>query len=178
MIRILALGDTHLENEELPSALVELARSADIIIHTGDFVSMQIHSALADLGRLEAVHGNSDTPRLKRLLPERRQIEVSGIRIGIVHMASHGPSLVGAEMMAREMDVNVLVFGHIHRPVIERGERLLICPGSPTQPRLSLPSAAWIEVDDRGIHGRIVPLGEPVCNYLKVAGDLARRGER
>ena len=68
MIRIIALSDTHLENEALPAPVASLARGADIILHAGDFVSESCRAALAELGRLEAVHGNSDCPALKRLL--------------------------------------------------------------------------------------------------------------
>ena len=98
----------------LPDAVIELAGNADIILHAGDFVSSRAYANLAKLGRLEAVRGNSDSAELKRLLPERKVVTVDGIRIGLVHMASHGSDLVGARMMAREMEVEVLVFGHIH----------------------------------------------------------------
>jgi putative phosphoesterase len=175
MTRILALSDTHLEKKELPSAVVKLANGGDIILHAGDFISAQAHAALADLGRLEAVRGNADHANLKRLLPERKVIEVEGIRIGLVHMASHGSSLVGAEMMAREMNVEVLVFGHVHRPIVERSERLLICPGSPTLPRMSAPTVAEIDVEKGKLKVRIVPLGEPTCDYLKFASSLEDR---
>jgi len=176
MTRIIALSDTHLENEMLPSAVAALAGKADIILHAGDFVSAQSHAALAALGRLEAVHGNSDCSELKRLLPERKVIEVDGIKIGLVHMASHGSDLVGAGMMAREMDVQVLVFGHIHRPIIEKGRHLLICPGSTTLPRMSAPSLALLEIEAGEVRGSIIPLGSPACNYLKFAGKLAGSG--
>jgi len=96
----------------------------------------------------------------------------------LVHKASHGSDLVGAQMMAREMDVQVLVFGHIHRPVVEKGDRLLICPGSPTQPRMSAPSAAMLDITGDRISGSIVPLGSPVCDYLKYAKKLAKESER
>jgi hypothetical protein len=176
MTLIIALSDTHLENEKLPPAMAVLASKADIILHAGDFVSTQCYAALADLGRLEAVHGNSDCLALKKLLPERKVIEVEGVRIGLVHMASHGQDLVGAEMMAREMNVQVLVFGHIHRPLIEKGKRLLICPGSTTLPRMSAPSVAELEIVDGNVRGNIIPVGSPACNYLKFAGELARKG--
>jgi putative phosphoesterase len=177
MTRIIALSDTHLENELLPPAVAALAKSADIILHAGDFVSLKCHAALAALGpALEAVHGNSDGIELKRLLPQRKVIEVEGVRIGLVHMASHGSDLVGAEMMAREMDVQVLVFGHIHRPLIEKGNLLLICPGSTTLPRMSAPSVAGLVIEDGNVKGNIIPVGSPACNYLKFAGELARKG--
>ncbi len=175
MTRIIALSDTHLEHELLPASLALLAGKADIILHAGDFVSAKCHAALADLGRLEAVHGNSDCPELKRLLPQRKVIEVEGVRIGLVHMASHASDLVGAEMMAREMDVQVLVFGHIHRPIIEKGKQLLICPGSTTLPRMSAPCVAELEIKDGNVRGSIIPVGSPACNYLKFAGELARK---
>lgn len=174
--RILALSDTHLgDDDRLPGAVVELASEADIILHAGDFVSVGAYSALKDLGRLVAVRGNSDSPPLKRLLPEREVIDVDGVNIGIVHMASHGADLVGAEMMAREMDCEVLVFGHIHRPLIEKSRRLLICPGSTTQPRMSAPSVAELVVIEGTVQGRIIPIGSPACNYLKYAETLGKK---
>jgi len=175
MTRIIALSDTHLmEDDRLPEAVVALASKADIILHAGDFVSIQAYSALKDLGRLVAVSGNSDSPQLKRLLPKREVIDVEGVKIGLVHMASHGSDLVGAEMMAREMNCEVLVFGHIHRPLIEKGRRLLICPGSTSQPRMSAPSVAELMVIDGTVQGRIIPLGSPACSYLKYAERLGR----
>ena len=177
MTRIIALSDTHLKDEDLPPAVIALARKADVILHAGDFVTLECHSALAELGRLEAVHGNSDSLQLKRLLPERRVIEVDGLRIGLLHMASHGADLVGAQMMAREMEVEVLVFGHIHRPIIEKGKRLLICPGSTTLPRMSSPSVAELEIVDGQVSGRIISIGSATCNYLKFAHELAEKSE-
>jgi hypothetical protein len=177
MTRIIALSDTHLEDELLPAAVAVLAKKADIILHAGDFISAKCYNALAELGRLEAVHGNSDSSELKRLLPERKVIEVDGIRIGLVHMASHGSDLMGARMMAREMDVQVLVFGHIHRPIVEKGERLLICPGSATLPRMSAPSVAELDIKDGRVSGNIIPVGNPGCNYLLFAGELAKKSE-
>jgi putative phosphoesterase len=160
----------------LPFSVAALAKDADIILHAGDFVSAECQATLEEMGRLEAVHGNYDCPELKRLLPARKIIEVEGVRIGLVHMASHGADTVGAEMMAREMDVQVLVFGHIHRPLIEKGKRLLICPGSTTLPRMSAPSVAELEIVEGNVRGSIIPLGSPACSYLKFAEKLARKG--
>lgn len=173
MKRIIVISDTHLKDEKIPQVLADLAKGADLLLHAGDFVSSEAYSALADLGKLEAVRGNADSPKLKRLLPERKVVEVDGVRIGLVHMASHAAGLLGAGMMAREMEVQVLVFGHLHRPLVERGERLLICPGSPTFPRMSAPSAALLEIEEGKISGSIVALGKPACDYLRFAEALA-----
>lgn len=144
----------------------------DIILHTGDFVTLQVYNSLTRLGRLEAVCGNADSPELKRLLPPQKTLEIEGIRIGLVHRASYSTDLTGAYMMAREMDVDVLVFGHIHRPIIEKSKKLLICPGSPTAPRMSAPTVAELEINNSNVSGKIIPLGAPVCDYLKFAGSL------
>ena len=172
MTKIIALSDTHLERS-LPEKLIELAESADFILHAGDFVAKEVYDSLTDLGRVEAVCGNSDSPELKKLLPERKVIEVDGVRIGLVHQASHssGP---GTEMLAREMEADVLVYGHLHRPLVERNDKLLICPGSPTVPRMSPPTVAEIEIKDGKVTGRIVPVGEPTCDYILYGQSLAK----
>jgi putative phosphoesterase len=174
MIKIIALSDTHLDDGEIPSAVAALVKNADIILHAGDFVSCKAYAAFAKFPRLEAVRGNSDSINLKRLLPERKTIEVDGLKIGLVHKAAHtlGP---GVEMLAREMEVDVLVFGHLHRPYVEKIDKLLICPGSPTSPRMSLPTAAEIVVNDGKVDCRILPLGEPMCDYIKYAQSLAKK---
>ena len=176
MTRIIALSDTHMERG-LPERLVELAEGADFILHAGDFVSKEVYDSLADLGRVEAVCGNSDSPELKMLLPERKVIDVDGVKIGLVHRASHssGP---GTELLAREMEVDVLVYGHLHRPIVERGNKLLICPGSPTVPRMSPPTVAEIEIKDGKVIGRIVPVGEPTCDYIRYAQSLEKNSHK
>jgi putative phosphoesterase len=174
MKRIIAVSDTHIElGSQIPDLLVELAKGADLVLHAGDFVSIEVYETFCDLGPLVAVCGNSDFPEVKSLLPERRIVEVEDVRIGLVHRASYSADLMGAEFLAREMEVDALVFGHIHKPVVERGPRLLICPGSPMAPRLSAPAVAEIEVEGSQIRGRIIPLGKPVCNYFKYAEFLA-----
>ena len=173
MTKIIALSDTHLERE-LPEKLLDLARGADIILHAGDFVAKEVYDSLANLGKVEAVCGNADSPDLRMVLPKRKVFAVEGVRIGLIHRASHtlGP---GVELLAREMEVDVLVFGHLHRPYVEMGDKLLICPGSPTVPRMSPPTVAEIEIKDGKVSGRILPLGEPTCDYIRYSQYLAKK---
>jgi len=174
MTRIVALSDTHME-EGLPANLSDFIKGADLILHAGDFVSPEVYSSLEELARLEAVYGNADYPQLKGILPERRVLDVNGARIGLVHMASLSQDLLGAKMLAREMEVEVLIFGHLHRPVVEMEKRLLICPGSPTFPRMAPPTLAELEVEGGEVRVRIVPLGSPSCSYLRHAESLILR---
>ena len=171
MTSVIVLADTHLETE-LPERLFEVIKTADMILHAGDFVSRKAYDSFRELSHLEAVQGNADSANLKKMLPKKKVLEVDGIKIGLVHQASYHPNTLGANMLAREMNVHVLVFGHIHRPIVEKRDRLLLCPGSPTLPRMSPPTIAELIIEDEGVNGKIIPLGDPVCNYLKFAESL------
>jgi putative phosphoesterase len=173
-MKIIAISDTHIKHgsilEQLPRELVVLLKEADMIIHAGDFVTKAAFDELADLNRLEAVHGNMDEIKLKEMLPERRVIEVEGVKIGIVHEAALSiQDTTGAWYLAKEMGVDVLVFGHIHRPVIERADMLLVCPGSPTSPRLSEPGAVELIIEDGKVSGKVITLTGASCGSIESA---------
>lgn len=174
MIKLIALADTHLDGE-LPKWLAELAGEADIMAHAGDFVAGEIYADLAELVRIEAVHGNADPTELRMRLPDKKSFEVEGINIGLIHRASHFSDPIGASMQAREMGVDLLIFGHMHRPYLEQKKSILLCPGSPTAPRMSAPTVAEMEIDGGQISGRIRILGKPSCDYLKFAESLAEK---
>ncbi|NYT01726.1 MAG: metallophosphoesterase [Methanosarcinales archaeon] len=176
-MRAVALADTHLHGE-LPDYLAAAIAGADLILHAGDMVTEEALASLEEMAPVVAVQGNCDSPGLKRLLPERRRLEVAGVRVGLVHQAAQSQDSVGPVMMAREMDVDLLIYGHIHRPRFENAAgRLIICPGSPTLPRMSALTVAELEIQDGRVEGRILPVGAPTCDYLKVAGGLAK-GDR
>ena len=171
-MKIIALADTHIKSgsitDALPSGLIKLIEQADIVIHAGDFVTRQAYDELAGICRLEAVHGNMDEMSLKNLLPERKIIEVCGLKIGIIHEAALSiQDTIGARYMAKEMGVDVLVFGHIHKPVIDKSDLLLLCPGSPTAPRLSEPCVIELIIDAGNISGRIITLEGTRCATMK-----------
>lgn len=189
-MKIIALADTHIRygsiKESLPADLVGLLMDADMIIHAGDFVTRGAFEEFSNIcrsnepasagrlpacpSRLVAVHGNMDEPALKELLPERAVIEVEGIRIGIVHEAALSlQDAAGAWYMAKEMSVDVLIFGHIHRPLIEKSDVLLACPGSPTFPRLSEPSALELIIEDGKISGKIIIFEGTACGAVERA---------
>jgi len=174
-MKVIALSDTHIKSGPitgaLPAGLVKLIRQADMVIHAGDFVTHQVYDELSDICRLEAVHGNMDATSLKKLLPERKIIKARGVKIGIIHEAALSiHDTTGAGYMAREMDVDILVFGHIHKPLIDRSDVLLLCPGSPTAPRLSEPSAVELIIDAGNISGKVITLEGTRCEALDSMG--------
>lgn len=173
-MKIIAISDTHIKfgsiKDHLPTDLIYKLKQADIIIHAGDFVRKKAYDELSAIGRLEAVHGNMDDPELKKILPERKVIDIGGIKIGIIHQAALAiHDIIGVRYMAKEMGVDVLIFGHIHKPVIEKSDVLIACPGSPTAPRMSEPSAIELVIDGGKISGHIITFEGTLCSALDSA---------
>jgi putative phosphoesterase len=179
-MKIIAISDTHINyghiEDNLPKDLLQILKKADLIIHAGDFVIKKAFDELSKINRLEAVHGNMDEWELKKLLPERKIIDIENVRLGIVHEAALSiQDATGAFYMAKEMGADVLVFGHIHKPVIEKSEMLLICPGSPTEPRLSEASAVELDIEGDEISGRIITLEGTKCGAFESAGSFFQK---
>jgi hypothetical protein len=177
-MKIIAISDTHIKGSifgTLQDDLLSLLREADIIIHAGDFVSERAYEELRSISRLEAVHGNMDDFTLIQKLPQRKVIDADGVRIGIVHEAALSiQDTTGARYMAKEMGADVLVFGHIHKPLIEKSDVIIACPGSPTSPRLSEPSALELTIENGNISGRIVTFEGAVCGSIRSAATFGK----
>jgi uncharacterized protein len=128
------ISDTHLPRgaRVLPDACLERLRSADLIVHAGDFTAVEVLRDIESLGPpVAAVHGNVDSPELQRLLPEARVVE----RVAVVHDA--GPATGRLDRMRlRFPDADAVVFGHSHIPLHEERDGFQIFnPGSPTDKR-------------------------------------------
>ena len=135
---IAIVSDTHLPRGQrrLPEECVARMRDADQILHAGDFVAVEVLDELRSLGPpVCAVHGNVDSAELVRLLPTRTEIQLAGVRVGIVHDA--GPAGGRLERMrASFSDTQAVIFGHSHIPLLERTTGFQIFnPGSPTDRR-------------------------------------------
>jgi uncharacterized protein len=139
-VLIAIISDTHMPRgaRRLPAAFVERIRAADLLLHAGDFVTIEVLRELERIGPpLAAVHGNVDSAELRRLLPAERVVEAGEARIAMVHDA--GPAAGRLQRMrARFGDrAAALVFGHSHLSLHERaGDGFQIFnPGSPTERR-------------------------------------------
>jgi putative phosphoesterase len=137
--RLLLLADTHLpaRAKDLPPVVWQAVDEADLVVHAGDWVDVALLDALeARARRLVGVAGNNDHGVLRERLPELAEVEVEGLRLGVVHETGQAR---GRELRceAAYPDLDVLVFGHSHIPwdtTTPRGLRLLN-PGSPTDRR-------------------------------------------
>jgi len=154
---VAVLSDTHLPRgaRRLPDACVERLRSADLILHAGDFVAAPFLAELGALGPpVVGVHGNMDDEALRDELPRERIVDLDRVRIGIVHDA--GPRARRHErLVARFPGCDAVVYGHTHVPEVGRHDGVWILnPGSPTERRRA-PSRAMLVLAVAG--GRLRP---------------------
>jgi putative phosphoesterase len=177
-MKLIALSDTHLKTGDIPGQLQGLLEDCDLIVHAGDFSTIEAYQAFNASGKLKAVYGNDDSFELKQLLPERLKFEVEGIKIGVVHEGGLSVMNTTAQgYLAKEMEVDILIFGHLHRPLIEKNDVMLICPGSPTKPRMSSPSVVELIIEKGNIKGRILTLEGDSCEYIKFRDALKKQKE-
>jgi len=137
--RLLLLSDTHVpvRARGLPEQVWRAVDAADVVVHAGDWVSVDLLDALESRSqRLVGVAGNNDGPALHDRLPEVARTTIDGLRVAVVHETG---GKEGRERRADAAfpDTDLLVFGHSHIPwdtTAPSGMRLLN-PGSPTDRR-------------------------------------------
>jgi uncharacterized protein len=138
-MKILVLSDTHIpkRSKQLPEELLQEARTADLIIHAGDWQTIEVFEELSRYAKVEGVYGNVDGPEMKSLFPFKKIVEFNGFRLGIVH--GHGKGLTTEKRAIKafsEEKVNCIIYGHSHIPVLRYEKDILIFnPGSPTDKR-------------------------------------------
>lgn len=159
-MKIVVLSDTHVESGmgKLPAQIYEAVKDADLIMHAGDIVTMDVVEELKAYAPIEAVRGNMDPWHVAEKLPDHKVLNVEGYRIGLAHGIG-APDGLEERVLAHFApgSVDVIVYGHSHQPKIEmRDDVLFINPGSPTDRRWApFNSYAIITIDD-DIHAEIV----------------------
>ncbi len=124
-MKIGVISDTHLKE---PSAqLISLAegvfRDADMILHAGDLVSLEVLTVFKGK-EVIAVRGNMDLPDSIGILNEVEVIEAGGWVIGLTH--GWGAPLGLEKKVRQKFDrIDALVYGHSHRPANHRKEGVL-----------------------------------------------------
>ena len=111
------LADTHMHSfKDIPQKIVRTSSTVDLIIHAGDFTTMEVLNGLKQLREVKAVQGNMDSAEIKSSLPVKEIIEVGNKKIGITH-GSGNPWRI--ERRVRKMfdqdKVDIIVYGHSHQ---------------------------------------------------------------
>ncbi|MDX6742227.1 metallophosphoesterase family protein [Actinocorallia sp. A-T 12471] len=137
-MKVVAISDTHAPRRwrSCPPAVAELLRGADVILHAGDVCTAEVLDELAGFAPVHAVLGNNDGPDVAAWgAPERLEIDLDGLRVGMVH--DSGPAKGRLARLRRAFpDAGLVVFGHSHIPWDEgEGGFRVFNPGSPTDRR-------------------------------------------
>lgn len=216
--RIGVLADSHVGETlpEVPPEVLRVLAGVDIVLHAGDLTDLAVIARLEELAPVVAVRGNHD--REGGLdLPVARRLQVAGVRVGLVHgdrarpleildavrsLLARRPRLDGVvRHLARAMaDCDVVVFGHLHIPIlVRRGRTLLFSPGAvyvpesdpgggdtalrsrlhlairaALPPAARLPSVGLLEIEGGRVIPRVVPLQDPIRPVPRPAGDPGR----
>ncbi|MBB6454767.1 hypothetical protein HNQ94_003256 [Salirhabdus euzebyi] len=133
-MKVVVISDTHMPKRGMrfPQTLLKALSDADLIIHLGDWLSIDVYEKLKQFGRIEGVHGNVDTEEIKQLFPAKKILKINEIKIGIVH--GHGDKKTTEKRVLEAFEgeeVDCILFGHSHMPLLKfNNKTLLFNPGS------------------------------------------------
>lgn len=146
--KIGVIADTH---GLLRPEAVEALRGVDLIIHAGDVGDPAILADLERIAPVHAVRGNVDREAWARALPSRDTIQVGSVLVHVLHIEEE----IDLDPVAA--GIGVIIFGHTHRPLVERRRGVLFLnPGSAGPRRFSLPvSLAFLDVDGSDVSAEI-----------------------
>jgi putative phosphoesterase len=153
-MKIGVISDTH---GYLDPRVAELFDGVEHILHAGDIGSPAILNGLEAIAPVTAVSGNNDYNPDWR---ERELVELAGRKFLVQHIVDpRAPAEAWAGLLDRAA-VDVVVFGHTHRPHAEwRDGRLFFNPGYAGKPRFTLErSVAVIETGQGGLRHTFLPL--------------------
>jgi putative phosphoesterase len=161
-LHVVVLADTHLHDDltKLPGEVWGHVDAADVVLHAGDVVTHDLLDELRARAPLHAVLGNNDRS-LVGALPERLEIDLAGLRTGLVH-DSGGRQGREARMRRWFPRAGLVVFGHSHEPVDSEGVdgQRLFNPGSAVQRRRQPHRTIGLLEISAGhlVHQEVVPL--------------------
>lgn len=180
MKRIGIISDTHLKRvsvDKFPGIVKETFQQVDFILHAGDINAPWVIAELEKIAPVYAVLGNTDDPNELSDIPLSRRVPVEGCVIGLTHghtlreprikpvLSATGNGQTAANALSHfqfEEDVNCVVFGHSHFPLmlwheIAGRKVLLLNPGSATQKRAATHcGCALIHVDGNKLDAQLV----------------------
>ena len=151
-MKILIVSDTHRNEDNLIKAL-EREKNLDLLIHCGDVEGAEYEIENYVGCKAIFVAGNND---YFSRLPREVETQVEDYTVWVTHGHNYyvntNPEYIKKEAKAR--NIGIVMYGHTHRPVIERSRDLIaINPGSLTYPRQEgrRPSYAVLEIEKREV---------------------------
>lgn len=154
-MKILVLSDSHGNLTNMMQAVEQ--ESPRIILHLGDCWrdGERLHEHFPEIP-LHQVPGNCD---FRPAEPTERLLFIEDKRVLLCHGHTYGvkQSLLAAGYAAEEQKLDLFLFGHTHRPLVDmRGKTLFLNPGSIGDP--FHPFYGVITLTDGKLDVRTVPL--------------------
>lgn len=141
-MKIGIISDTHIKgnNEKLDdfkNLLYKNLRDVDVIIHAGDYNTLETLNTIKEFKEFYGVYGNNDDDYIKNILRESKVVSLNGYKIGITHGdGKYKTTIDRAYDKFKDSDVDIIIFGHSHMPLIKTKYNILFLnPGSLTSKR-------------------------------------------
>ena len=151
-MKVLIVSDTH-RNEDNLIEVLDKEKNLDLLIHCGDVEGAEDEIEHYAGCKTVFVAGNND---FFSRLPREMELQVEGMKVWVTHGHNYyvntNPEYIRKE--ARIRNVDIVLYGHTHRPIIEKKEDLIVInPGSLTYPRQEgrRPSYAVLELVEREV---------------------------
>ncbi len=150
-MRILVISDSHGRNDDVTGVINQVGH-IDMLIHCGDVERGDDYiRSLVDCP-VYMVAGNSD---YDLELPAMEFFDIEDYKVMVTHghrfFVNRGPQRL--KEYALEQGVDIVMFGHTHKPYIEIGEDITVLnPGSLSYPRQpeKKPTFLIMEIDEYG----------------------------
>lgn len=146
----MVVSDSHGNNRYLNKAIEEVG-TFDLLLHLGDLEGSEHFINTFVQSKIEMISGNND---YMTDYPSEKIIEVEGYRIWMTH--GHRYQVYAGVSSLRDAaikkGVDIVLFGHIHQPYLEKDGLIILNPGSISLPRQSdrIPTYAIMEIDEKG----------------------------
>lgn len=127
------ISDTHVpeRRDSIPREFLSLLKSDDIVLHAGDWTSVETLKLLQQKVTVYGVWGNMDDGSARKALPEVTIVEHQGFKIGITHGFGAPFGMADKVRSKFREKVDMILFGHTHVPHQETKEGILFFnPGS------------------------------------------------
>lgn len=138
-MKVIVISDTHMPRmaKGLPPRLKEELKTAELILHAGDWQTREVYEELKAYAPVEGICGNVDGQDLIDQFGFQKVLTLKGYRIGMVHgHGNKGTTEQRAIEAFSKMELDMIIFGHSHIPVNKTiGGTILFNPGSPTDKR-------------------------------------------
>ena len=150
-MKVGVISDTH---GILRAEALAAISGTDLIIHAGDVGAPDILGRLRTLAPVVAVRGNIDRDPWASTLPLTEVVELETVMAYVIH------DLDALDLDPVAAGIQVIIFGHSHRPEVRvRDGILYLNPGSAGPRRFSLPTTvAHLDILDGRPHARVIEL--------------------